>query len=302
MPVQPSTPWQSRDRHASWRVLIKLHSQANTELWSANQRTDLKRPRQPRREVSLPEEITSYKLHGTCKLQRFNTARMPKLSRLARIPAFTGIVPCIAIYPAPWRNLVTITLMELPRQTPRMITAAGETRLFAFEDRSGKLLCRVFCFKLKSLVNSLANRTNHRRLRDRDFISLYRYCPLPYPDTSFVFLIPHHLAEVSETGASASESFNEIDFTPGRTTKVPANEGIVLGMLDDVLLTVSYVLFLESSLSPPLHSFAECEVLEAAATLLETSMLGRIVVWRAFHFRFSYATSTFSVFIIILSY
>lgn len=41
-----------------------------------------------------------------------------------------------------------------------------------------------------------------------------------------------------------------------------------------------------------LYSFAECEVLEAAATLLETSMLGRIVVWRAFHIRFSYATST----------
>lgn len=41
-----------------------------------------------------------------------------------------------------------------------------------------------------------------------------------------------------------------------------------------------------------LYSFAECEVLEAAAMLLETSMLGRIVVWRAFHFRFSYATST----------
>lgn len=119
----------------------------------------------------IPEEITSYKLRGTCKLQRFNTARMPKLSRLARIPAFTGIVPCIAIYSAPWRNLVTITLMEPPRQTPRMITAVGETRLFAFEDRSGKLLCRVFCFKLKSW-NSLADRTNQSIARSRFYIPL----------------------------------------------------------------------------------------------------------------------------------
>ncbi|KAL0104528.1 hypothetical protein PUN28_017325 [Cardiocondyla obscurior] len=94
--------------------------------------------------------------------------------------------------------------------------------------------------------------------------------PPPHLDTSFVFLIPHHLAEVFETGASASESFNEIDFTPRRTTKVPASKEIVLGMLDDVLLTVSHVLFLQSL------SFAKCEVLEAAATLLETSISGRI--------------------------
>jgi len=108
-------------------------------------------------------------------------------------------------------------------------------------------------------------------LRDPNFISLYRYCPFLYPDTSFVFLIPHHLAKVFETGTSALESFNEIDFTPERTTKVPASEEIVLGMPDDVLLTVSHVLFLESP------SFAKCEVLEAAATLLGTSISGRIV-------------------------
>jgi len=60
-------------------------------------------------------------------------------------------------------------------------------------------------------------------------------------------------ARVPETGASASESFNEIDFTAGRTAGEgePASEGIVLGMPDDVPLTVSHVLFLESS-SPPL--------------------------------------------------
>jgi len=147
-----------------------------------------------------------------------------------------------------------------------MISAAGE--IVRVRKVGMGSCCRVFVLNSKSRTRS--HRTNQSIARS-NFISLYRYCPFLYPDTSFVFLIPHHLAKVFETGTSALESFNEIDFTPERTTKVPASEEIVLGMLDDVLLTVSHVLFLESP------SFAKCEVLEAAATLLGTSISGRIV-------------------------
>lgn len=102
------------------------------------------------KEVSLPgripEEITSYKLRAVRASYNVSIRlACPKLSRLARIPAFTGIVPCIAIYPVPWRNLVTITLMEPPRQTPRMIIAAEEKRdCSPFEDRGAGNCCVVF--------------------------------------------------------------------------------------------------------------------------------------------------------------
>lgn len=142
-----------------------------------------------------------------------------------------------------------------------------------------------------NMVGEVARIRQISRSRGPNFISLYRHCPL-YPDTSFVFFIPHHLAEVSETGASASESFNEIDFTPGRTTKVPASEGIVLGMLDDVLLTVSHVLFLESS--PPLPFFpppsSNVKYSKRLLRFLKLQYRAALyaVAQRAFHSRFSY--------------
>jgi len=172
--------------------------------------------------------------------------------------------------------------MEPPRRTLRMITAAAETRPLApaNDRRSGRglggggregerrrvFVCVAFAKIIASRLGWAAESFGRARARARSRVSRdsLRGCPPLYPSLPLPPL-PTRLssslsgiisARVPETGASASESFNEIDFTAGRTAGEgePASEGIVLGMPDDVPLTVSHVLFLESSSplpSPP---------------------------------------------------
>lgn len=105
------------------------------------------------------------------------------------------------------------------------------------------------------------------RARDPNFMSLCRHCPLLYPLTrlssSLSGIISHKFPKLVRPPRKV---LTRSILRRGERRRYQASEGIVLGMPDDVLLTVSHVLFLESP------SFAECEILEAAAVLLETSI------------------------------
>lgn len=149
------------------------------------------------------------------------------------------------MYPAPWRNLVTITLMEPPsRRTPRMITAAGETRSFARKD-GGELPCRVFALKSE---NCRAHGYDaNQSIRGPNFISLRAGTVLLYIPTR----PPSSLSRI------ISRKFSKLVRPPRKVLtrsilrrserrRYRRRAKGFLGMLDDVLLTVSHVLFLES--------------------------------------------------------